>query len=72
MPKHPDSPDKIDFKTKFLGYQPSLHPLPESRGGGFVVKFEVPETEWPRLQDLNDPSLKDMEFTVILKGKKIT
>jgi hypothetical protein len=59
------------MKTKFKGYNPQLKPLGLHKGGGFTVSFEVPETEWVNIKDLNNPTNQQKEFTITLKGKII-
>lgn len=58
--------------VKFLAYEPTLKPLSGAQGGGFVVTFQVPESEWDKIKNINDPVNKLVEFTVELKGEKIS
>lgn len=59
------------MKTKFYCYEPQVKPLSSAQGGGFVVTLQVPENQWDSLKELNHPANKQLEFVVILKGKKI-
>ena len=59
------------FSTYFVGYQPRLKPLGASQGGGFRVSFNVSESDWNSLRDLNDPKLQQMMFQVVIKGYQI-
>lgn len=56
------------YTAEFKGYSPTLKPLGANQGGGFVVSFEVPESEWKNVKDINDPSLNELEFDITIIG----
>jgi hypothetical protein len=55
---------KKENKYVFIAYEPMLKPLGKSLGGGFRLTLEIPESEYPQIKDLNDPSLKNYTLVV--------
>ena len=56
------------FGTYFTGYQPQVKPLGQAQGGGFRVSFNVSDSDWNNIAELNNPALQQMLFTVVIKG----
>jgi len=69
MKDSPTNEDKAKFA--FTAYSPMVKPLGQAQGGGFRVSFDVSETDWDAIKDLNSPTAQQKIFTVLVQGENI-
>lgn len=43
----------------FQAFEPIVKPMGRASGGGFRLQVEIPETEFEKIKELNDPRLKN-------------
>lgn len=57
----------MDGAYDFICTEPVIKPLPDSRGGGYELVVEIPESEWEKIKEINAPYNKAVIFKGILK-----
>lgn len=59
------------LKTHFQAYSPSVKPLGATQGGGFRVSFDVSETDWDAIKELNSPTIQQMVLRVLVQAENV-